>query len=455
MPQHGNVARAPGSLPVIGHALALIRRPLEFVTSLPEYGDVVEVRLGTISAYAVTSPEATWQVLVPGDRDYGKGLLFEKIGQVAGPDGLVSTSGGKHRRLRRMIQPAFTPASIEQYFRNIRAEIDATVSSWAPGQTVLVDEAMNDLALSVITRSLFADERGERAYDIVRKTAPYMFKEIFKRAFLPGWYGRLPIPGNRKYNRTKEAIDTCVSETVAAYRESQVRNDDILSHLLTAQDGEGRSLSDREVVEQALNIVLAAAELPGSAMAWALHEISKNPEIERRLHDELDAVLDTDDPTLADVERLTYTGSIVNETLRMYAPWFLMRRTANTVRLGDVELPPDTEIIYSPYQLHRDARWYPEPGLFDPDRWQRGASSAPRGAFVPFSAGAHKCIGENFTLIAMKYAIAAICSRWVFRRASSKPVREVTTGAVHPSALPMVFTQRERNQARVQAAHLS
>jgi cytochrome P450 len=443
MPQRANVTLAPGSLPVIGHALELTRRPLKFVTSLPRYGDVVEVRLGTIRACAITSPELAWQLLVPGDRDYAKGLLFEKMGHVAGPDGLVSTSGTKHRRLRRMMQPAFSAGSMEQHFRSIKSEIDAIVSGWDPGQTLMADQVMNELSLTVITRTLFANELGDQAFDAVRRNAPRVFDEIFKRAFLPDWYGKLPTPGNRQYNRSKDEINRCMSEAVAAYRASRVRNNDILSHLLAAQDGDGNSLSDREIVEQGLNVILAASELPGSAMAWAMHEISQNPEIESKLHRELDAVLRTGQPTLADIEKLTYTRNIINETLRVYASWFLMRKTVNSVRLGEIDLAAGTEIIYSPYQLHRDARWYPEPYTFDPDRWERtGAVSGPKGSFIPFSAGAHKCIGENLSMIEMIYAIAAICSRWVFRRASDEPVREVPTGAVHPSALPMLLQPR-------------
>jgi cytochrome P450 len=148
-------------------------------------------------------------------------------------------------------------------------------------------------------------------------------------------------------------------------------------------------------------------------------------------------------PDADDVAKLEYTRRIVMEVLLTYSVWFQMRRALHEVRLGDVELPAGAEVIYSPYLLHHDGRWFPRPEEFDPDRWLPGAMpDSYRRAFIPFAAGPHRCVGDHFAVLEYVIDIATICSRWRLRPAPGRPVRQVTHAVVHPHELVMIPERR-------------
>jgi cytochrome P450 len=195
------------------------------------------------------------------------------------------------------------------------------------------------------------------------------------------------------------------------------------------------------VYDEVVTLLSAGIETSALALAWLLHELARHPDVERRVHGEVDRVLGGRRVTYEDVPKLTYLRQVIDETLRMYPIWILMRRTTEPVELGGVRVPRNTEVTVSPHALHFDPRNFPDPGRFDPDRWGPDApGEIPRGAYLPFGAGNRQCVGNAFALLEMTVTAATIVRRW--RLALARPLRVAYTSTAYPTRLSMTVTPR-------------
>ncbi len=197
---------------------------------------------------------------------------------------------------------------------------------------------------------------------------------------------KLPLPSNLRFNQALNRTRAVVDQIINDYQKAGVDHGDVLSTLLAARDEEtGEGMTNREIHDQIMTLVLAGTETAAATLAWAFHLLGKNPEVERRLHTEVDEVLSGRPAGFDDVPKLSYTQRVITETLRLYpSTWILTRRTTAEVELGGHRLAPGTNILFSPYALHRDPDSFPDPERFDPDRWLPERSKAvPRGAMIP------------------------------------------------------------------------
>jgi cytochrome P450 len=237
---------------------------------------------------------------------------------------------------------------------------------------------------------------------------------------------RLPIPRLRRGRQARERLDAIIYGLIRERRASLGDRGDLLSMLLMAQDDEdkGRGMTDRQVRDEAMTIFLAGHETTANALTWTWYLLSQSPDVERRLHDEIDLVLGGSLPTVADVERLPYTMRIVTESMRLYPPaWLLGRRAVNEYRINGYHVPPRSIIVMSQWIVHRDSRHYPDPERFDPDRWTPAfKASLPRFAYFPFGGGPRQCIGESFAWMELVLLVATIAQRWSFDLVPGHPV---------------------------------
>ncbi|MEV0008984.1 cytochrome P450 [Streptomyces sp. NPDC047973] len=191
---------------------------------------------------------------------------------------------------------------------------------------------------------------------------------------------------------------------------------------------------------------MAGTETTASVLSWVFYELARNPDLERAVLAELDTVLDDRPVAFADLPRLPYLDRVVRETLRLHhTGWLVTRRTVTPTRLGPWSIPADTELAYCQHALHRDPALFPDPLTFDPDRWldDAQADAIVPGAFLPFGAGKHKCIGDRFALTELVTAVATIIRRVRFglptRHAVVRPVAQAT---VRPGKLMMTTHER-------------
>ncbi|MCQ4081186.1 cytochrome P450 [Streptomyces sp. RB6PN25] len=437
------VPTAPGGLPLIGHGLPMVRDPLSFLTSLPRYGDVVRIRLGTVTAFVINDAGLVRSVLVGESGTFDQGQLVDSARPLLGR-GVGMLNGEEHRRHRRLMQSAFHRERIAAYATTMSRLAAERAASWRPGHVLAVDEEMNELALLTVATTLFSADFTD-AIEEIKRSLPVALEEIPRRALAPALLLRLPTRRNRRFRTAVDRLHRTTRQAVAAGRGDRTDRGDLLSSLLRSRDHEtGTGLSDDQVHDQLVNMMVAGTETTGAALAWAFHELGTNPGIEARLHDEVDEVLGGRAAEFDDISRLDYTRRVVQETLRRYPPYIILRHAPATVTIGGTTLPEGASVLFSPYALHHDARVFPQPGRFDPDRWlpERSAGLA-RGACIPFGGGARQCPGNHFALTELVIHLATIAGRWRLRPVVGARVREVARGAaVHPGALRMTAIPR-------------
>jgi cytochrome P450 len=426
----GITARPPGpkNLPIVGNLYAFRSDPLRFLTrAAREYGDLVYFRVMSQHMYLVNHPDYLREILVANQGNFIKSRALQRAKVLFG-EGLLTSEGQHHLRQRRLVQPAFHRERLARY---ASAMSDCSVrwrERWQAGSTLDVSTEMPDLTLSIVARTLFSADVQSEASEIGEAMTTVL--QMFRLLLMPfsEYIDNLPLPHIRRFQKARARLDATIYGLIRERRKSGKDTGDLLSMLLLAQDeeksGEGGQMTDEQVRDEALTLFLAGHETTAVALTWTWYLLSQHPEVECRLHAEIDNVLAGRAPELADVPQLRYTEMILAEALRLYPPaWAIGRMATGAFELGGVQIPAKSICILSPYLTHRDARWFPVPEKFDPERWTPEArDSRPKFSYFPFGGGARVCIGERFAWMEGVIVLAAIAQRWRFRLAPGQRV---------------------------------
>jgi len=402
------------------------RNPLQFFSDLArEYGDLAYLRMGGEHLFIASDPSVIKDVLVTHNQNFHKSRGLERMKILLG-EGLLTSEDAVHLRQRRLMQPAFHRDRVAAYASTMVSYADRVRSGWGEGATLDVAREMSRLTLLIVGKTLFDTDVESQARDVGDAMSGLM--NSFWTLMLP--FGdtleRLPIPRLRRGRKARERLDAIIYGIIGERRASGGDRGDLLSMLLMAQDDEdkGRGMTDRQVRDEAMTIFLAGHETTANALTWTWYLLSQSPDIERRLHEEIDRVLAGRLPTVADVDRLPYTTRVVTESMRLYPPaWLVGRRAVNEYSIGGYSVPPRSIVVMSQWIVHRDPRHYPEPERFDPDRWTPAFKAAlPRFAYFPFGGGPRQCIGESFAWMELVLVLATIAQRWRFDLVPDHPV---------------------------------
>ncbi|MDH6448696.1 MULTISPECIES: cytochrome P450 [unclassified Streptomyces] len=442
MTDRAGIPRAPGSFPLIGHAPSLLRAPLPFLSSLASHGTLVEVKIGPMAALVVCNAQLTRQVLL-NDKVFDKGgLLYDRVREGFG-NGLALCPHASHRRQRRLIQPVFNRGSLGQYADTMTETIYSTIDRWADGQTIDVLAEMQEVTARTIVASILGQNFTEDELSLMLRDFGTLSRGSYRRMFLPPSMGKLPTPGNRSYHAARARLRQALTEAVHARRAGTTARKDLLTALLESSQ-EGETLTDDEVVDQAMIFFFAGMESTAATLAWSLHLMAAQPDIEGALHKEVDAVLAGRPAAGHCLKELAYTHNIITETLRLYPPGSLFTRVTTTrTDLGGHEIERGTTIICSPYLIHHQPENFPSPDVFDPNRWnETPRTEAERATFIPFGGGPRKCIGDNFGMMQAVIALAAIASRWKLTLVPGAKVRAGVRTVINPQGLLMTAVSR-------------
>jgi cytochrome P450 len=436
---------APGARPLIGNALQLARRRLEFITSLPVHGEVVHVRIGPVTVYVACSPDAVHQLLAdPRTFDKG-GPVYEK-GRELGGNGLLTCNAAEHRRQRRLVQPAFHKKRLAQYADIMVKEASAEIDAWQDGDALDVNTRMFTIANRVVTRALFSSELVRTRAEEVGRLIVMYFDGLFWRYLDPtGLVAYLPTPVNRRYRYAVRRLHAAVDEIVETYHAGGTDHGDLLSMLLSARDEDGDALSPTEVHDQVVNFLVAGTETTAATLAWALHLLSTRPKLSDRLAAEAGALEGR--PLGWDaLPQLALTRAVVLETLRVFpAPWLFSRTATRDAQLAGYRIPAGSSVFYSSYLIHHRPGLPEQDQEFAPERWlaDDNARRAP-ATFIPFGSGARKCIGDEFALTEATLVLALITARYRLEPIPGELVRPIARATLRPSAYRLRLRQRPR-----------
>jgi len=408
-----------------------------FTRCAREYGDVVSFRLLGRPVLLLNRPDLVEQVLVTHAKNFVKHFGLRLYKPILG-NGLVTSEGDFWRRQRKLSAPAFQASRLPAY---AEAMVDATarmMDEWATGahetseqapgahaagrtQTRDVNADMMRLTLQIACKTLFGADACPDP-ELVGRAMEEGLEGIAARfrltVPLPSW---MPTPSNLRLRRSMRTLHAVVADLIAGRRAAGARaggdgGDDLLSTLLAARDENGAPMTPGQLLDEVLTLLLAGHETTALALSYALHLLAHHPDAQDSLAAELSDVLGDRLPAYADLPRLPFTRNVVTETMRLYPPAdFLGREAVVDCTVGGIPVKRGTNLFVSQWVLHRDARFFPDPLAFDPNRWTPAFEAAlPRFAYFPFGGGPRFCIGQTFAAAEGALVLATLCQRFHF-----------------------------------------
>ena len=411
----------PKGKPFVGSLFDFFHDMLGFLSKVAnDYGDIAYFSLGPRKIFLLNHPDLIKDVVVTRHRNFLKSRALERSKLVLG-EGLLTSEGDFHLRQRRLVQPAFHHKRIATYGKLMIDYSSRMREQWQDGTVVDIHKEMMRLTSAIVGKTLFDTDIETEAEDI--RTALTEIVAQFPRLLFPfsEFLDNLPLPSNRRFEKARQRLDATIYRMIEERRRGKRDQGDLLSMLLLARDEEGdrSGMTDLQVRDEAMTLFLAGQESTANAITWTWYLLSQHPEVEKRLHNELDAVLGSRLPTVEALTPLSYTRMVFTESMRLYPPaWNLARRARNDYEVGGYVIPAGADIFMSQYVTHRDSRYYPDPLRFDPERWTpEQQESRPPFAYFPFRAGPRRCIGESFAWMEGVLVIATLSSRWRMRLA--------------------------------------
>ncbi len=415
---------------------------LLFEHLLKTYGNIAQYHFMGTAIVFLNHPEYIREVLVTQASSFVKERTVRRMKILLG-EGLITSDDPIHMRQRKIAAPAFHRQRIAAYGDQIVACAANQRETWSPDQEIDIAAASMGLSLEIVARTLFDTEVTADIRSINDEVNTVMDLYNFIVAFPKiESFLHLPIPGIMKFRRSKARLDAVVDRLIREHREAAARGEpdkgDLLSMLLASkyelddststasqagmqagtQTGMQAGMSNEQVRDEVLTIFLAGYETVANGLAWTWYLLSQNPEVEARLHAELDAVLGEGEekrlPTLADYPALRYTEQVFAESMRLYPPaWAMGRMSTRPVRLGPYEIPAGAHFFFSQYIMGRDPHYFPDPLRFDPDRFTlENKARRAKFTYFPFGGGSRQCIGESFAWMEGVFSIATIAQHW-------------------------------------------
>jgi cytochrome P450 len=365
----------------------------QLCTGFGKYGDVFRMSATGSAApiYVLSHPDHARRVLVDNHQNYTKGIGIERVGILLGK-GLMVSEGEMWRRQRRMIQPAFHRDIIARMLEHISAANQQLLERWVAcaqhSQEINVTQDMSDVTLDIVLRSIFSD-------DLASMTSPEGANPF---ALLTDETER-----NLTFAYKFRALSKLIMDCVSRRRARSDEQNDLLAMLMAARDRKsGEPMSDRQLLDEIMTLIVAGHETTASSLNWLWYLLSQHPDAEQRLHAELDA-LSVPPATMDAVAEFKYSRQVIEETLRLYPPgWLLTRRSIAEDCIGRYDIPPKTDVFISPYLVHRHPQFWPDAERFDPDRFaEANAAGRSRFCYLPFALGPRACIGEHLAMAEM------------------------------------------------------
>ena len=409
-----------------GNFFKFRRDPLTFFTDIQRsFGDFARFSLAGQEICLVSHPDWIEDILITSARKFHKGVALQRAKRLLG-EGLLTSEGKQHLKQRRTIQPLFHRQQVQQFADSMVRHAVRWRDSIADRATIDMTNEMGALTLAIVGETLFSsnvqsdtDEVRQALNDSVRTFGLAMipYVELFEK---------LPLPMFVKLRQARERLDRVVHRVIAERRASNEARADLIAMLLAARDPENPAepgMSDEQIRDEAMTIFLAGHETTANAMSWTWFLLASNPQVEQKLHDEIDRVLAGRVPAVEDVPTLEYTRAVIAESMRLYPPaWTMGRKAIEPHTVGGYTIMPGSVALMSQWVVHRDPRWWPDAESFDPDRWAL-KSERPKYAYFPFGGGSRICIGESFAWTEAILLLATIAQRLRFTLVTA-PERE-------------------------------
>ncbi len=402
--------------------LQMGRDPLDFIqTNREKYGDIFRINLPIGNLVVVTSPAYAQHVLQEKNRNYQKSFAYDILKIFLG-NGLLTSEGDFWRKQRRLAQPAFHRERLAEIVQTMSELAGEMADEWKEikkeGKPFDITIQMNRITLDIVSKALFgADVRSDlelvrNAITVANEFAIARIRYLTKR--IPLW---IPTKENKEFKKAAKALDDLLYSIIDNRIANPIERHDLLAMLMEAKDEDtGEGMSHKQLRDESMTLFIAGHETSALALSWAWYMLATHPEVMAKLKEELKEVLNGKLPGFADIPKLTYTRQIVDETLRMFPPAYIIgRRPIDTDELAGNVINKNTNVLVAVYDIHHNPELWDEPEKFKPERFApENAKKIPKYAYFPFGGGPRLCIGNNFALMEMQIVLATLAQRFDF-----------------------------------------
>ena len=363
--------------------------------------------------WIVNNPADIKRVLVTNHRNYTKGVGLDRVRILLG-NGIMTSEGEPWRRQRRMIQPFFHRRVIEQFGALVDRCVEERLARWqeaaARGVTIDITDEMSELTLDIVVGSIF----GTDVAWLTAQTGVNPFQIVTEQS-----------ARNLQFAYKFRSLTRLVAEVAEKRRAANEEHFDFLAMLMAARDKDtGQPMSERELLDEVMTLVVAGHETSASALSWAWYLLATHPAALARLQAEVDGAAPATGLSFQGSENFRYTQAVLQEAMRLYPPgWLLSRRTIAPDMLSGFPVPAGADVMLSPYLIHRHPAYWEQPEEFRPERFIDAASD-PRDAwiYIPFAAGPRHCVGENFAMYEMIVHMTRVVRDWRLEHVDEGPI---------------------------------
>jgi cytochrome P450 len=396
-------------LPFIGNVLEFRRDRLALHDAAAEVGPVARIQIMHLPLYSITDADVAKEVLVDQAASFKKSAGMQFLAPLLG-EGLLSSEGEVHKQHRKLLAPAFAPKRLAAYGTVMVEETKRQLAGWHKGKQVDIAHEMMEMTLAIAGRTMFdADVRSDAR--VVGEGLELAMRSMLASITSPLWLGyKWPLPRHLQMRRAVKLLDTIVYRMIADGRAANVDKGDVLSMLLLARDEDGKGLTDAQVRDEVMTLLLAGHETTANTLTWTWYELGRNPAALAKVEEEVTRVLGGRTVTVDDLPNLPWTAAVIDEAMRLHPPAYQTGREAKVdVTIGGHRFPARSIVIINIRGIHRRADYFPQPLAFRPERMLADQKKArPRHHYIPFGAGPRVCIGSHFALMEAQLCLSTM-----------------------------------------------
>jgi cytochrome P450 len=434
--------RAPDSMGAFGRLRAMSHSPISTWGQRAYEDDIVRGRFFGRSSFILNTPDAIRHVLVDNYENYTRTPTAYRVLRPMLGEGLLIAEGRAWKHQRRTLSPAFTPRAVASLVPHMVAVTDETIAKLRAAGSEPVDlrEAMQRMTLEIAGRTMFSfgmERHGPTLRDFVMEYGERLARPRFFDLLLPlGWPSPQDFSRARFRKRWTKFVRMLMAERRAAGKNEGAPPRDLFDLMGAARDPEtGEAFSDEQLGDQVATMILAGHETTATALFWSLYLLALDPATQDKVATEVQGA--TIDGGL-EIERLKFTRAVVDETMRLYPPAFLIARAATAAdTIAGMPVRKRDVILIAPWLLHRHEKLWRNPEAFVPARFMPPAPPPDRFAYLPFGVGARVCIGAHFALVEATLALAKLIGAFRVELADKAPVIPIGIVTTQPDHSPM------------------
>ena len=434
--------RAPDNMTAFGRVMVMRKSAISAWSQRSYEEDIVRGRFFGRSSFVLNTPDSIRHVLVDNYENYVRTPAAIRVLRPILGEGLLIAEGRSWKHQRRTLSPAFTPRAVMPLIPHMLAATDQTIAKLRAASAAPVDlrEAMQRMTLEIAGRTMFSfgmDRHGAALRDFVMEYGSNLARPHVFDLILPlSWPSPQDFARARFRKRWTQFVAMLMAERRAAGKQEGAPPSDLFDLMGAARDPEtGEAFTDEQLGDQVATMILAGHETTATALFWSLYLLALDPATQEQLAAEVKAA--TVDGAL-DIERLKFTRAVVDETMRLYPPAFLIARAAGAAdTIAGMPVKKNDIVLIAPWLLHRHEKLWRDPTAFIPTRFMPPAPPPDRFAYLPFGVGARVCIGAHFALVEATLALAKLIGAFKVDLIDKAPVMPVGVVTTQPDSSPM------------------